>query len=111
MNEERREYDIRLANMDKKLDDHGVDLREIRNAIVSIATQAERINSLSASQNAIRSEMNEMEIRIRVLSEFQAACPKGNVMINIRALWTTVATTIAAIGTVLLAHIFGGNGK
>jgi predicted phage tail protein len=98
--------------MDQKLDDHGKDLREIRNAIVAIATQAERINALTSMQNELRSSMNEMELRVRILGEFQAACPKGNVITNIRYLWTVISGVAAVLGASFLAHIFGGgNGK
>ena len=108
MTEDRREFDARLTTIDRKLDDHGQDLREIRNSLVTIAQQAERLNSLTAMQNELRGDMNELEIRVRAGEAFRAACPALNIKSNIRVIWIYIIGVSAAVGTAMLGHIFGG---
>lgn len=109
LQQDRREFDMRLKVMDQKLDDHGNDLREIRNVLITIATQAEKLNALQAAHNEMRADFNELDLRVRAVKEFQASCPRKNVDANIKALWGIVLGGAGTIGTILLAHIFGGN--
>ena len=120
--EDRREFEAKLSAMDEKLDsrfkttdqkldDHGKDLREIRNSLVVIVQQAERLNSLTAMQNELRSDMGSIEQRLRIAESFQAACPQRSIASNIKALWLYVLGVSAAMGAAMLGHIFGGGNK
>ena len=118
MDGERREYDARFRALDEKLDerfkvqgqkldDHGQDLREIRNSLVTIAQQAERLNSLTAMQNELRGDMSALEVRLREVESFQSACPQKNINGNVKALWLYTLGVSAAMGAAMLNHIFG----
>lgn len=113
--EDRREFDARLKVMDQKLDDHGQDLREIRNVLITIASQAEKINSLQAQHNELRGTLNEVEIRVRAGESFRAACPASSIRDcieentkGIKTIWVTILSISGALGAVFIAHIFGG---
>ena len=101
-------FQIQIDNMDKKLDDHGNDLREIRSTLQALASQAERINALQASHNNLRQTLDNVEVRLRLISEFQASCPRIGVMTNIHALWAVVIGSAGAMGATFIAHLTGG---
>ena len=109
--EDRREFDARLNALDQKLDGHGQDLRDIRNSLMTIAQQAERLNSLASQQNELRSDLGGIEQRLRNAEAFQAACPQRSIASNIKALWLYVLGVSAAMGAAMLSHIFGGGNK
>lgn len=106
--DDRREIDIRLKIMDQKLDDHGNDLREIRNVLITIAQQAEKLNALTATQNEFRDYLSNLESRVRVGEAFRAACPQKSIQSNIQTLWVFILGMSTAFGAAVIAHVFGG---
>lgn len=96
-------FQIQLHNMDKKLDEHGDDLREIRNTLSTIAEQAVQIANIQATQVEFKAQMYEMEKRMGKMKEWQVTCPRTQVS----HLWKTIAAVSLAMTGAFLSHIFG----
>ena len=100
---EQSAFQIQIAQMDKKLDDHGDDLKEIRKTLETIAVQAVQIGNLQASQAENRGDINALFMRFSEVEKWQATCPRK----SIARLWGIVMSVSSIFGLIMLYHLLG----
>ena len=92
----------RLGNIEKKLDDHGETLCEIKTTLNDLAIQNERIVSIQKQLTSMWDKYDELVNPrngvITKVTAFQASCPRKTILTHVKWLWFMVASfTISQI--------------
>jgi len=92
----------RLGSIEKKLDDHGDTLCQIKTTLNDLAIQNERIASIQKQLTSMWDKYDELVNPrngvITKVTTFQASCPKQSILIHIKCLWFVVVSfTISQI--------------
>jgi len=98
---EKSAFQIQIENMDKKLDDHGDDLKKIQEALGVIAVQSNQISNLQAMQGEMRGDLNALSVRLSTAERWQATCPRKSV----GRLWGFIVGIGSTFGLVFLYHV------
>jgi len=92
----------RLENIEKKLDNHGNTLCDIKTTLNDLAIQNERISSIQKQLANIWEKYDELVSPlngvITKVTNFQASCPKQSILTHVKWLWGMVVSfTISQI--------------
>ena len=79
MTTEKSAFQIQIENMDRKLDEHGDDLREIRKTMELIAVQNVQIANLQTAQSQDHAAVELMRGQLSLMMNWQAGCPRPSV--------------------------------
>lgn len=95
----------RLANIEKKLDDHGHTLKDIADTLGRIAVQEERIKNVEAQQVMIWKKYDDLSDpntgQLNKILAWQASCPRA----QIRFLWWFTGTVNVSVLIALLVLV------
>ena len=99
----------RYRRIEKKLDEHGQALNDIRQTLNTLAVQSEQIQSLRGEVNGLWRKWDGLidpaTGSLTRIQNHQASCPRGQV----KWLWTIIipqGITIIALGIAALARAF-----
>ncbi len=98
---EKSAFQIQIENMDKKLDDHGDDLKKIQETLGVIAVQSNQITNLQTMQSEMRGDLNSLTQRLCMAERWQATCPRKSV----GRLWGFIVGIGSTFGLVFLYHV------
>ena len=92
----------RLGSIEKKLDDHGGTLCEIKTTLNDLAVQNERIISIQKQLSNMWVKYDELvnpvDGVITKITNFQASCPRESILTHVKWLWCMVVSfTISQI--------------
>jgi len=92
----------RLGSIEKKLDDHGGTLCEIKTTLNDLAIQNERIITIQKQLSNIWIKYDELVNPVNgvitKITTFQASCPRKAILTHVKWLWCMVASfTISQI--------------
>jgi len=104
---EKTALQLQIDTMDKKLDGHGDDLKEIRRTLETIAVQSVQIANLSAIQTEHHATIEHMRGQLSLMMNWQAGCPRNSVNKLWGMLWGLVIVLLGAF----IAHIINGGPK
>ena len=101
---EKSAFQIQIENMDRKLDDHGDDLREIRKTLETIAIQSVQIQNITAVQTEHHHVIGRMQEQLNLMMNWQAGCPRTSVSKLWLMLWGVLILFVGAFVT----HVMKG---
>jgi len=103
--------DMRLQNIEKKLDDHGDILKSIQGTLQAIAVQDEKIRAMQVSIETLYHRMDGItDPGVGIISKiqaWQASCPRS----QIKSMWYVVlpmGLTQIGILVAIIATLMGG---
>ena len=104
MTTEKSAFQIQIENMDRKLDEHGDDLKEIRKTMELIAVQNIQIANLQTSQAEHHAAIELMRNQLNLMMNWQAGCPRPSVNKLWMMFWGVVIVFLGAF----VAHVMKG---
>lgn len=104
MTTEKSAFQIQIENMDRKLDEHGDDLREIRKTMELIAVQNVQIANLQTAQSQDHAAVELMRGQLSLMMNWQAGCPRSSVNKLWMMFWGVVIVFLGAF----VAHVMKG---
>ena len=104
MTTEKSAFQIQIENMDRKLDEHGDDLREIRKTMELIAVQNVQIANLQTAQSQDHAAVELMRGQLNLMMNWQAGCPRSSVNKLWMMFWGVVIVFLGAF----VAHVMKG---
>ena len=96
---EKSAFQVQIENMDRKLDEHGDNLKNIQKTLETIAVQSVQITHINSIQTEHHLVIEQMRDHLNLMRNWQGGCPRNSVNKLWAMFWGMVVVFIGAFIT------------